>query len=180
MKGILRSIRDWYLIHTRGIVIFLITLIVLSGMLGALIWRLRQTKSPVPLNIKSQVHFTIIYPKNYEIDKTSWKYLSSELTLSFAVANNGNPIVFTEQAIPLVYKDDAASYDRFIGSLKPGVNFKVPLGNVSLVGFVTAGDYSPEGRSGVLKAKGTLLIAHPGQQISDTEWYNLFNSLLSE
>jgi hypothetical protein len=52
---------------------------------------------------------------------------------------------------------------------------------VSIVNFVTSGDYTPAGSSGILNAKGTLMIAHPDvsfkQTLTDNTWRDIFNTL---
>ncbi len=155
-------------------------MLLIGGTIFGFIWRQNHTPSPVPATVKSQLNFPVIYPKGYQIDKNSWNYINTEQTLSFSIPNNGNKLVFTEQKVPLSYADDAAAYDRFVGSLKPYINFKVPLGSVSLVAFVTAGDFRPQGRTGILKTKDTLLTAHPDNMMTDQQWLELFKSLVTE
>lgn len=177
---VFKDIRDWYLVYKKTALISMVLIMIIGSATFGAVSYFSRVHSPVPKRVKSQINFTVLYPKGYPITENSWSYLASEATLSFTLPNNGNPIIFTEQAVPLAYKDDAAAYDRFIGSLKPGINFKVPLGTASLVGFVTAGDYSPQGRSAVLNSHGTLLIAHPEQMLGDTDWYSLLNSLTTD
>ena len=172
------NLHIWYIVHKTTLFVLLAVFLLGLGIgLFKVFYKSSPYVSPVPPTILTQVDFKVIYPKSYDIDTTSWKYIKDEETLSFTVEYGDNSIVFTEQAVPLAYIDDAAAYDRFIGSLKPYINFKVPLGNVSLVSFVTAGDYKPEGKSGILKSNGTLVIAKPQKDLTDKQWQNLFNSL---
>lgn len=135
------------------------------------------TPSPVPVNIKNQLNFAVIYPKGYSVDSSSWNYQTSQKILAFIVKKDNYTVAFTEQMTPLAYQNDVAAYNRFIGSLRPSANFNVPLGTVSLANFVTTGDYQPTGPSGILNANGTMLIAHPSRDLSGEEWRNLFESL---
>jgi hypothetical protein len=141
------------------------------------VWLWPRPSSPVPANIKHQINFRVIYPKKYPIDTNSWKYLSSEKTLSFNAVINNNSVTITEQKAPLAYQNDKAAYNRFIGSLRPSANFDSPLGSVALTNFVTASDYQTVGATGILNAKGTMLLAHPTNNISEDDWRNLFNSM---
>ncbi len=137
-----------------------------------------QPASPMPQYIRDQVKFTLIYPSGYTISPTSWQYLSQDQAVEFTVHKDGRDVVFTEEATPLAYQDDAAAYNRFIGNLRPRANFNVPLGTVSIANFVTAGDYQVVGESGILNTHGTLLVAHPqAKQPTDDEWRALFESL---
>ncbi len=131
----------------------------------------------MPANIKERASFVIIYPKGYSIDSKSWKYLTDTSSVEFTAKRDGYSVVFTEEKTPLEYQDDVAAYNRFIGSLRPRANFDVPLGSVSIANFVTAASYEIVGETGILNAKGTLLLAHPDTQISDDQWRNLFESL---
>ena len=133
--------------------------------------------NPVPANIKRQVGFTILYPSGYTIAPSAWNYSNGQQTLNFTAKTNNYSVVFTEQQTPLAYQNDVAAYDRFIGGLKPSANFNTKLGTVSLTTFVFAGDFQPYGTTGILNAKGTLLLAHPNSDLTDNEWQSLFGSL---
>lgn len=151
------------------------TLVILTVSLVIKLWP--QGPSPVPQAIRSEVSFEIIYPNGYSIDQKSWKYLSSTRTVQFIAKKDGYTVVFTEQPTPLAYQNDQGAYDRFIGSLRPSASFSVPLGTVSLSNFVTSGDFQVVGVTGILKVKGTLLLAHPDTQLTDDQWRSLFESL---
>ncbi len=172
------NIHIWYIVHKTALLIA-IPIVILGTALG--LWMVLHKDppyvSPVPVSVSSQLDFVVIYPKGRDIKEDSWEYITAEETLSYTVNIGDNPVVFTLQKVPLVYADDAAAYDRFIGSLKPSINFKVPLGTVSIVNFISAGDFKPEGKSGILKSNGTLLIAHPEKDLTDNQWQNLFKSL---
>ncbi len=133
--------------------------------------------NPLPASLKSQVNFVVLYPSNYRIDPSSWRYSASQQTLTFSVSNNGQTVVFTEQKTPLAFQNDLAAYSRFIGGLRPSANFNATLGKVSLVQFVTANDFQPQGQTGILNSKGTLVLAHPTHHLSDAQWLSLFNGL---
>lgn len=136
--------------------------------------------SLVPPYVRTQAslaHFSIIYPSDFSIDASSWKYLPDQKSVQFKATKNGTGVVFTEEATPLAYQNDVASYNRFIGSLRPRANFDVPLGTVSISNFVTQGDYQVVGETGILNTNGTLLLAHPDKNVSDDDWRALFESL---
>ena len=136
-----------------------------------------QGPDPVPTIIKRQAGFSIIWPAGYQIDANTWKYLDTEKSVQFSAKKDGITTVFTEEATPLAYQNDVAAYNRFIGSLRPRANFDVPLGTVSISNFVTQGDYQVVGETGILNAKGTLVLAHPDTQLTDDQWRSLFESL---
>ena len=165
----------WLTAHKRFLIISLVTLIaILVVILRPVLF---PATSPVPANIKSQLSFPVLYPKNDTVNSSSWKYLSDEKDLTFTVKHGDFTVVFTEQEVPLAYQNDQAAYDRFIGTLRPSATFNTPLGSVSLASFVTAGDFQYEGKSAILKSHNTLLIAHPSRALSDDEWRSLFDSL---
>lgn len=136
-----------------------------------------QGPSPVPLNIRTQAMFSIIYPSGYNIEGKSWKYNGSQKSVEFVAQKDNYSVTFTEEKTPLEYQNDLAAYNRFIGSLRPRANFDVPFGAVSISNFVTAGDYQVVGETGILNTKGTLILAHPNMQITDDQWRGLFESL---
>lgn len=137
-----------------------------------------QPPSPVPPQIRSAAGFTIIYPQGYQVSPSSWDYSTSQKIVTFTATKDGVAVVFSEQRTPLAYQDDAAAYNRFIGGLRPRINFEVPLGTVSIANFVTAGDYQIVGESGILNTHNTLIVAHPQtKQPSDDQWRDVFQSL---
>lgn len=156
---------------------------VLSGLLlaaASLLWYVRaHPPNPVPPAIRSQLTFPVLYPRLGEADASAWAYDVAAQTLTFAVRYQGKRMVFTEQPVPLTYRDDQAAYDRFIGSLKPFANFRVPLGDVSMVNFVTEVSYKPAGKSALLRTNETLLVAHPDEEYSEQAWQVLLGSLHS-
>ena len=151
--------------------------IVVLGLLVFSVRALTAPPSPVPANIKRQADFKVIYAKGYDYTNANWKYQSSNNLLSFNIEKNGSSVVLTEQKTPLAYQDDIAAYNRFIGSLRPSATFNAPLGSVSITNFVTAGDFQAVGSTGILNAKGTLLLAHADNKLNEEQWRGLFNSL---
>lgn len=133
-----------------------------------------------PKYIRLQASFAVLLPTNKSIRLQDWYYNPSDQTVSFVAYVNNQKVVFTEQALPLRYRDDRAAYDRFIGSLKPVANFRSPLGTVSLVRMVEVGTYTPGGDSAILAAQGTLLVAHPPDPITQDDWGLLFSTLRAE
>ena len=136
-----------------------------------------QPHSPVPASIKAKANFGIIYPRDYDVNAKSWKYVYADGSVQFSVKKDGVETIFTEQETPLAYQNDVAAYGRFIGSLRPRANFDVRLGTVSIVNFVTANKYELVGETGILNARGTLVLVHPTSKIADDEWRNLFELL---
>ena len=169
LRDVVGENRTWIL---SWIIIVIVVILVIR------LWP--QGPSPVPKAIKIQANFAIIYPRGYSIDTASWKYLSAEQSIQFTAQKDNYKIVFTEEKTPLEYQDDVAAYNRFIGSLRPRANFNVSLGGVAISNFVTAGDYQVVGETGILNAKGTLVLAHPDTQISDAQWRSLFEALTVE
>jgi hypothetical protein len=156
--------------------LFIAVAVAVIAVTGLYIWNRTPQISPVPDSIKQQLNYSVLYPTGYTIDPSSWTYLKAQQTVSFNVKLGGNSILFTEEKVPLAYSGDAAAYNRFIGSLKPIANFNVPLGTVSLANFITD-DLRPVGATGILKAKGTFLLVHPSQNLSNNDWRQLFESL---
>lgn len=136
--------------------------------------------NPIPPEIRKQAKFTILYPQGYSIATSSWKYLTDTDSVQFTAVKSGVHTVFTEEVTPLEYQDDAAAYNRFIGSLRPIANFNVALGIVTVANFVTAGDFQIVGKTGILNTHGTLVLAHPDTEIADEQWRDLFESLKTD
>lgn len=180
-----KNIFSWLAEHKKGIGLNLIRLGLLVGLIiGFLWWRGAHKPRVVPPEVRPKISYRVLYPdtKKYQINPTSWKVVDNDKnpTLSFEVNLNGNKVVFTEQKAPLAYVSDQAAYQRFVGTLRPQANFDTPNGNVSIVNFITAGDYKPAGKSAVLLSNKTLIIAHPDQPLDDTAWYDLMQSLKVE
>jgi hypothetical protein len=137
--------------------------------------------NPVPEDIKGKVDFKVITPRGggTSIDSQSWGYSDQQKSLSFTLKTNSYTAIVTEEKVPLEFKNDQASYNRFIGTLRPKLNFDSALGSVSVANFVSAsgGNFQPEGVSGILKTRGTLVIVHPNRNLTDDEWEKLFASL---
>ncbi len=153
---------------------------VLSILLVALtfFWvKFRPINDPIPKYIKSQLDFKVIFPIKNNVMKNSWKINKSQGSLVFNVNVNGINTVFTEEKAPLQFQDDVASYNRFVGSLKPKATFNSPLGSVSITNFVTQGDYDIVGATGLLNSHGTFLLIHPTHNFTDDQWRNTFKSL---
>ncbi|HXR50370.1 MAG TPA: hypothetical protein VN778_05080 [Verrucomicrobiae bacterium] len=151
--------------------------IILSIFLTIHFWP--KAPSPVPSHIQQQAGFVIIYPdpRSYSYKNAGWNYTLKDGSVSFTVKKDGYSVAFNEQQTPLEYQNDVASYNRFIGSLRPSANFNVPLGTVSITNFVTAGDYQVVGKTGILNSQNTLLLAHPDTDLTDNQWRDLFESL---
>lgn len=162
----LRENKEWLITWTT---------IIVTALLVTHFWP--QPPSPVPAYMKEQANFAIIYPKGLTVDPKSWNYLRDEKSVQFTVKKGSANVVLTEQKTPLAYQTDVAAYNRFIGGLRPRANFDVPLGTVSITNFVTSGDYQVVGETGILNAKGTMLLAHPDRQMSDDDWQSFFQEL---
>jgi hypothetical protein len=151
-----------------------------SSLIGVgllIFWLWPGPPNPVPKSVQSQAGFSIIYPVNYSKKTNGWQYRPSDKSVYYKVTTPDYSVVVTEEKVPLAYQDDQSAFDRFIGSLRPTSTFNSSLGSVSIVNFVTAGDYQNVGQSAILKAKGTLMIVHPSHNLSDDQWSDLFKSL---
>ncbi|GAC1502183.1 MAG: hypothetical protein NVS1B10_06860 [Candidatus Saccharimonadales bacterium] len=140
----------------------------------------KRQASAVPMDVKKQAGFSILYPKNYTIDLNSWHYSKKENALTFAVNKDKSKLLFTEQKTPLAFQDDQAAYERFVGSLKPFANFKTNIGTVSLTRFISAGDFQQQGQTALLNSKGTFVLVHPSGDLDDQAWRDLFSSIAVE
>jgi hypothetical protein len=166
--------------HTRLIVTALLTLLLVSAILLVLN---PFTSNPVPDNIRPKVHFSVIYPgsRGVSVKQDSWGFSDEQQSLSYNVKSGNLSAVVTEEKVPLAFRDDEASYNRFIGSLRPSLNFNCPLGSVSVANFVSGfgSSFTPEGPSGIMKTHGTLVLVHPLGRVtvSDSDWQTLFDSL---
>jgi hypothetical protein len=169
---------NWQVRHlVRKRPLQIITTTVFIVIIIILWWLFHPVNDPVPITIRHEVSFSVLYPTGYTINPSSWQYSSSQQTLNFIAQKANLSVTFTEQQVPLAYLNDTAAYDRFIGSLKPSATFNTSLGSVSLTTFVFAGDFQPDGTTGILNTNGTLLFAHPSGDLTAGQWLSLFNSL---
>lgn len=152
-------------------------LVVLIAGLG---WRYAHPKSRIPQDIRAQTPFTIIVPSDTDVTLKDWRYSTVEKNLSYTAYVNDEKVVVTQQKAPLAYRDDKATYDRFVGTLRPVANFQSPLGTVSIFHLFEEGTYVPQGDSAVLLASDTLLIAHPTKAMTDDDWAALFRTVRAE
>ena len=157
-----------------------ITRIILIGLLflaGTLIYITNLTANPVPQSIRSQVSFKFIIPISalVKIDSSSYSYDSDNKILSFIGTYQNNNIVFNEQTAPDTLGTDSQPYYQALG-IHAYAQFKVALGTVVLTRFWQAGTLIPNGQSGLLLAKGTLLSIHTDKTLSNEQWKTLFNT----
>lgn len=132
-----------------------------------------------PANIRQSTDITLLVPSDTDITLSNWR--SNDEAVTYTAKVSGRSVVVTLQKVPLQYKDDAAAYERFVGSLKPFAVFKVPLGSVALINLVEESSFAPNGQSAVLNAEGTLLVARPeGGTMNQDDWTTLFESMRAE
>lgn len=171
----------WYM-SARGkkVTIILIRLMLLFILVAGIGWHLSHRISRVPYDIRAKTSFVILLPSGGDIQLANWRYNTSQKQVEYVATVNGKKFVITQQAAPLAYQDNKAAYDRFVGTLRPVANFKSPIGNVSIFPLVEEVSYISRGESAVLLAKGTLLVAHPQESISDEDWASLFRTMQTD
>ncbi len=144
---------------------------------GIILYIVQLTPNPLPPTIRSQVNFKVIVPVSslIKIDSSSYNYDSDNRLLSFDAIYQGNTISFNEQIAPESIGTDAQPYYSALG-IHPYAQFKVSLGTVALTKFWQAGTLIPNGQSGLLLAKGTLLTVHSKNSLSNQQWKAIFNT----
>jgi hypothetical protein len=135
-------------------------------------------KNTIPANIRRQVSFHTIFPtKNY--DPSSFQYSAFNHALQFNATEAGIKIQVTEQSLPANSGASPAKEPSvLLGQL--GVHYYTQtqsrLGVISVAKFWT-GNYTPNGQTAVLGNEGTLVLAHPGQDLNLEQWKAFFNQL---
>jgi hypothetical protein len=136
-------------------------------------------KYKIPGNIKSQLDFPVLFLKKptdeYTLNATSIKYATQpdgSKVFSYIVLSSNNQITFSEQAYP-----EVLIYDKFTNSLNPYSEVG------ALYGKVTLGKPKDSGGRQVAAFKytdSTLIFAQPKNNLSDSQWQKLINSLEPE
>lgn len=165
----------WLMAHKRALIMAVVLLIILAGAAGYKL--LVKAPNPVPPGVSAKANFSIVYPTPSTINSESWTYSDKQKTVNFISNQPGFTVTFTEQEVPLAYQNDESAYGRFIGGLRPTINFNSKLGSVSVTNFVTAANYQPAGETAVLKTQDCLVLVHPSRNLTDDEWRSVFNSL---
>lgn len=133
--------------------------------------------NPLPANIKPKVSYKVVFPADTsQIDASTYNYQEDKQILSFAVHTGQNSVIFTEQPAPQNLGSDTQAYYPALG-VHPYAQFKTGLGQVALAKFWQSGNLKPAGQSAIMAARGTLLIAHADNELTNQQWKNLFDSM---
>ncbi len=154
--------------------------IVIIGVGGFVSYMTLAHKNPLPATIKNQISFKVVYPSHSpaKIDTSSYNYQSGQNALTFNTTFANTKVVFTEQPAPSTLGSGSDVYYQAIG-LHPYAQFKTSLGTVALAKFWESETLKPQGQSAILATKGTLVIAHSDQDLTNQQWKSLFDSLTS-
>jgi hypothetical protein len=132
-----------------------------------LLWR----QPAIPSSIKRQVNFEIFVPN--KVDRKSVSYDTRLQLLTFKDIVGGNTVFFTEQATPDVIASSPNMLSNGFGTLKHETALATPFGtayvgnNQALNGQQTLG----------MNAQGTLLFVRPTENLTQSQWHQLFQSL---
>ncbi len=156
-----------------------LSLLAVAGLAALLfgIYRVIQSKNPLPPDIKKQLSFAAIYPGDTKsIDANSYSYKTDDKSLSYELHLGDKRVAITEQPAPESLVDPGQIYYQSLG-VRPYAQFQSRLGPVALVKFYEAGTLKAQGQTAILSVKGMLLLAHPDKDLTNAEWKNFFNSL---
>ena len=154
-----------------------LALIGLVILIGVLIYLSTIVSNPLPGPMRSQINFRVIIPvsSSVKLNSTSYSYDLDNKILSFTGSFQNNLFTFTEQTSPEAVGTDSQPYYPALG-IHSYAQFKIDLGTVALTKFWQSGTLIPNGQSGILSSKGTLLTIHTDKSLSNQQWKNLFNT----
>lgn len=133
----------------------------------------------IPSSIKKQLNFPVIYPNNpvnTKIEPSDFSYQKDNSTLSISTNYKGNAIFITEQKAPSNITADPQSANQTLG-VHPYAQIQTRFGLVSLTRVFQTTSFKSQGQLGVLVSNGTLILIHSSQQLSNSDWVDLLNSM---
>ncbi|MBX4197196.1 hypothetical protein KW801_01410 [Candidatus Saccharibacteria bacterium] len=158
--------------------ILLPIIVVLGGLAFYWLYIKDQNANPLPDSLKNQISYKVVYPtsKTGTVDKDSYQYQVDQKTLTYSFNSAETKIVFIEQPAPASLGTGNQVYFPAIG-VHPYAQFQSKLGPVALTKFYQSGSLKSAGQSAILVAEGTMVIAHPNQDLTNTQWKVLFDGL---
>lgn|GEM_PF-1131525 len=151
--------------------------VVCLGLLGTIAaLTLKPTHRPIPSNITKKISFTIFYPtltiSQINVQPSTLNYNSANQGFSYEVLLNSKKVVISEQATPDIFSQNGV-YSFKLDQAHEYDSFNTSAGEVALT--------KPDELSGQTVAwdntKGTLILAHAFQTLSESEWKLLFNNI---
>lgn len=166
--------------RSKKVYLAIIAFIVLTTLSSYAIHNRATAKNPFPLAIRNQVTFKIIYPSPAQsaaqIDRTSYDYLAEQKVLTYKLNFSGLELIVSQQPAPISLGTDDQAYYPALG-IHPYAQFKTKLGQVALTKFWESSTLKPNGQSGILLTKGTLVTVHTADTLTNEQWKSLFDTL---
>lgn len=154
-----------------------VALVGVGALVTWLLIRGHQAAFGIPQAILKQPGFQVF---SYDPEDSAWKIQGSQssydpkigvLTLHFGSGTNS--IILTQQTTPDTINDIPNYYAAFLGKLQQYAELHTTIGTVALTKPVEL----KGGQSAVANIRGTLMFAHPAQDLSNDEWQQFFNNL---
>jgi hypothetical protein len=164
-------------IISKKIVISMIIIMLSLAALSAGIFFLHTKMTSIPIAIKSQISFPILYPSSnsiMNIKASSIKYNAPNQQLTFVANYGGGTVSFSEQSTPSSFVDVPAVYTSLVSKLNEYDSFDSVNGSV----YMLHPKELMGSQSAVMNTKGTLLFARPSFNITVSRWKEIFNNLV--
>ncbi len=150
------------------------TLVVFAG------FKFLQNEQIISSEIQKKAGFTIFITdetSDWNVDKQSVN-LDREagvLHMNWVKNDGSNTIIVTQQLLPSPFTDIPNYSTLFYSKLNQYQELQTPLGAVAL----TRPTEIQGGQSAVANVRGTLMFMHPEQDMTDADWKELFNQIIT-
>lgn len=153
-----------------------VAIAVLAGVFGALIYADHQR--PVSSGVLKDATFTVYLPaendETWSVDRSTVQLSKETQVLTMTMRSESATVVITQQATPDPFRDIPNYYEKLLDKLHQYAEIQTAVGKVVL----TRPDELKGGQSAVINtSKGTLMFAHPGRDMSESEWKQYFDAL---
>jgi hypothetical protein len=156
-------------------VIIVIVVLVVIGITFRIYWQ--NAHNPIPVSFRKEISFPVFYPSDKSsvtVNRSSFKYDSSNSVFIFTVTDAGQSLTIAEQATPQSFVDVPQAYTTLVNSLNNYSSFDSLQGQVDLT---YPKQFSGQ-QSAVMNAKGTLMFVHDtDKRLSNSQWQHIFNNL---
>lgn len=161
----------------RSVIKYAIVLIFIT-VFGSLFYINLNGYQVIPKTIMQHIAYQVYIPIKdsslWKISKESIKYDGNQNLLSMTIMSTDNQVYITEQNTPAIFTDVPQYYPALLDKLNQYAAIQTNLGEVALTHLKELNG----GQTAVYNLHGTLMFARPKNNLSNTEWQQLFNSLI--
>ncbi len=160
--------------HWKAVLLALLALGCMAGIIYAILNRPEPVVSP---QISKQANFKIYLPEpdqeEYTVFRDSVRYDDKAGVLHLRIGTSGRRVNVAQQATPESFSQVTNGYQKMLETMKQYKEIKTRIGSVTLT--------HPEELKGatvaVTHTQGTLVFARADEDLTESQWESLFNSL---